>query len=145
MSLPHISQYGELRPASGWDLLASLGYPSTFQRVSRLGRVTARHSSSGRQPNFATLNRGRHLYSAGRPSRWALAHSLVISSFFIPGMVLSCNKIKSHFKEFYNVLVFYFNMEPRLNDPLDLCRRQTLIGIVDRNNSRCSSAQGKGM
>jgi len=31
-------------------------------------------SSSGRQPNFAVLNRGCHLYSAGRPSRWALAH-----------------------------------------------------------------------
>jgi len=26
------------------------------------------------QPNFAALNRGRHVYSAGRPSRWALAH-----------------------------------------------------------------------
>jgi len=26
----------------------------------------------------AALNKGRHLYSAGRPSRWALAH---ISSF----------------------------------------------------------------
>ena len=25
----------------------------------------------------AALNRGRHLYSAGRPSRWALAHTLV--------------------------------------------------------------------
>jgi len=35
--------------------------------------------SSGRQPNFAALNRGRHLYSAGRPSRWALAHILVFS------------------------------------------------------------------
>jgi len=31
-------------------------------------------SSSGRQPNFAALNRGHHLCSAGRPSRWALAH-----------------------------------------------------------------------
>ena len=31
----------------------------------------------GHQPNFAALNRGRHLYSAGRPSRWALAHILV--------------------------------------------------------------------
>ena len=30
--------------------------------------------SSGRQPNFAALNRGRYLCSAGRPSRWALAH-----------------------------------------------------------------------
>jgi len=36
---------------------------------------------SGRQPNFAALNRGRHLYSAGRSSSWALAHILV-SSFF---------------------------------------------------------------
>ena len=34
-------------------------------------------SSSGRQLNFAALNRGRHLCSAGRPSRWALAHILV--------------------------------------------------------------------
>jgi len=54
------------------------GTPANFQRVSRLGNVTARHSSSGRRPNFAALNRGRRLYSAGRPSRWALAH---ISSF----------------------------------------------------------------
>ena len=36
--------------------------------------------SCGRQPNFAALNRGRHLCSAGRPSRWALAH---ISSFIL--------------------------------------------------------------
>ena len=28
----------------------------------------------------AALNRGRHLYSAGRPSRWALAH---VSSFIV--------------------------------------------------------------
>jgi len=79
--LSHVpSQYGELRPTSGWDLLTSLGHPCKFQRVSRLGSVTARHSSSGRQPNFVALNTGRHLYSAGRPSRWALAH---ISSLFL--------------------------------------------------------------
>ena len=42
-----------------------------------IGSVTARQSSSGREPNFATLSIGRHLYSAGRPSRWALAHTLV--------------------------------------------------------------------
>jgi len=58
-------------------MLASLGHPCNFQRVSRLGSVTARHSSSARQPNFAALNRGRHLYLAGRPSRWALAHIVV--------------------------------------------------------------------
>ena len=72
-------QYGELRPTSGWDHFVSLGHPCKFQRVSSLGSDTARHSSSGRQPNFAALNRGRHLYSAGRPSRWALAHN---SSFY---------------------------------------------------------------
>ena len=44
---------------------------------SYVGSVTARHSSTGRQPNFAVLNRGRHLYSAGRPSRWASTHVLV--------------------------------------------------------------------
>jgi len=61
--------------------LASLGLPCKFQRLSRLGSVTARHSSSGRQPNFAALNRGRHLHSAGRPSRWALARILVMNLF----------------------------------------------------------------
>ena len=30
---------------------------------------------------IAALNRGRHLYSAGRPSRWALAHILVYILF----------------------------------------------------------------
>jgi len=71
-------QYGKLRPTNGWDRLAGLGHPIIFQRVLHLGSVTARQSSSGRQPNFAGLNRGRHLCSAGRPSRWALAHILVI-------------------------------------------------------------------
>jgi len=76
--LPHMSsQCGEFRPTSGWDMLARLGHPSKFQRVSCLGSITARHSSSGRQPNLAALNRGRHLYSARQPSRWALAHILV--------------------------------------------------------------------
>ena len=67
----------ELRATNGWDLLASLGHPWTFKWVSHLGSVTVRHSSSGREPRFAALNRGRHLYSAGWPSCWALAHILV--------------------------------------------------------------------
>ena len=50
-------------------LTAEIGFAS-WQRY-----CTA--SSSGRQPNFAALNRGRHLCSAGRPSGWALAHILV--------------------------------------------------------------------
>jgi len=35
------SQYGELRPTNRWDRLAGLEHPSKFQRVSRLGFVTA--------------------------------------------------------------------------------------------------------
>jgi len=36
-----------------------------------------RHCSSGRQQNLLALSRGRHLYLAGRPSRWTLAHIVV--------------------------------------------------------------------
>jgi len=59
-----------------WGTPANLNWFRSWQRY-----CTA--CSSGRQPNFAALNRGRHgrhLCSAGRPSRWALAH---ISSFTI--------------------------------------------------------------
>jgi len=84
-------QYGELRPSNGWDRLRVWGTP--FQRVSRLGSVTARQSSSWRQPNMAALNRRRQLCSAGRPSRWALAHilvkriSYVINSLGLPALL----------------------------------------------------------
>ena len=47
------SPYGELWPTSGWDRLPSLGHPNKFQRVSRLGFVTAPTSLNGGQPNFA--------------------------------------------------------------------------------------------
>jgi len=81
-------QYGELQPSNGWDRLAGLGHPIIFQWVSRLGSVTARQSSSGRQPNFAALNRGCHLCLAGQPSRWVLAHILVYSC--VRGTVPDC-------------------------------------------------------
>jgi len=47
------SQYGELRLSNGWDLLASLGHPSKFQQVSRLGFLTAVTLFTRGQPNFA--------------------------------------------------------------------------------------------
>jgi len=56
------------------------GTPANFNGFRVLAALTARQSSSGRQPNFAALNRGRHLYSTGRPSRLALAH---ISSYYV--------------------------------------------------------------
>ena len=58
--------------------MASLGHPCKFQRVSRLGSVTARHLVVG-VSQTAAFNRGRHLCSEGRPSRWALADILVHS------------------------------------------------------------------
>jgi len=71
-------QYGELRSTNGGDLFASLGYPANFNGFRVLAALLHGTHSSGRQPNFAALNRGRHLYSAERPSRWALARILVI-------------------------------------------------------------------
>jgi len=50
---------------------------------------------SERQPNFAALNRGRHLCSAGRPSRWALAHisSLVLECGPLPNVMAALPNI----------------------------------------------------
>jgi len=51
--------------------------------LSYFGSVTAWHCSSGRQPNFAALSTGRHVHSAGRPSRCSLVHILVLSFFLL--------------------------------------------------------------
>ena len=63
-----------------WDSLANF---SGFRVLAALLHGTP---SIGRQPNFGALNRGRHVYSAGRPSRWALAHILVLSLFSSPNL-----------------------------------------------------------
>jgi len=47
------SQYSEPRPSNGLDLFGSLGHPSKFQPVSRLGFFTAATSLTGGQPNLA--------------------------------------------------------------------------------------------
>jgi len=66
-------------PCAKFTLRPSLAF-------SYFGSVTARHSSSVRQPNFAAFSRGRHRFSAGRPSRWASAHILVCQT--LPNVVL---------------------------------------------------------
>ena len=73
---PH--NMANFHPTNSWDRFGSLRHPSKFQWFLGDGGVAARHSSSGRQPNFLTLNSWRHLYLAGRPSCWALAHILVL-------------------------------------------------------------------
>jgi len=70
------------------------GAKSTLRPIltfSYIGTVSARHSSSGRQPNFAALNRGCHLYLAGRPPHWALAHILVIIYYMIVFLCVAGN------------------------------------------------------
>jgi len=96
--------------------LASLRHPCKFNRLSRLGSVTAQHSSSRRQPNFASLNRGRHLYLAGRPSRWALAHIIVtVTVLWSPYVIgqtiifLPCDFYLSFF-----ISSFFLSFFPRL-------------------------------
>jgi len=105
------SQYGELRPTSGWVRSGSLGHPCKFQQVLRLGSVSARQSSTGHQPNFAALNRGRHLYSAGRPSCWASAHisSLGLAFyFFLVWLTLCCSCVVC----FYCIRFSFFSTMP---------------------------------
>jgi len=57
------------------------GTPANFNGF-RILAALLHDTGSGCQPNFAALNRGRQLYSAGRPSRWTLAHILVLSITF---------------------------------------------------------------
>jgi len=54
--------WGTLANFSGFRILAALLHGTLLVGVSQT----------------AALNRGRHLYSAGRPSRWALAHILYV-------------------------------------------------------------------
>jgi len=58
--------------------------PTLSLPFSYICSITARQSSSGRQPNFVAFSRGRHLYSAGRPSLWPSAHVLIL--------ILLCSK-----------------------------------------------------
>ena len=107
---PHnMANFGRL--AAQMILLASLGQPSKFQRVSRLASVTARHSSSGCQPNVAALNRGRHLYSAGRPSRWASAHILVT---FLFASSVWCKDNTTNMSDIRNIRMLFGNPKKRL-------------------------------
>ena len=69
---------GEFGPLTAETGSGVWGTHSNFSGFCmRLGSITARHSSSGRQPKFAVLNTGLHLYSAGWPSHWPSAHILV--------------------------------------------------------------------
>jgi len=60
----------------------------------------------GTLANFNGLNRGRHLYSAGWPSRWALAHILV---YF-------CNYTPQSFNFLYQITAYVNYRQTEIND-----------------------------
>jgi len=70
-------QYGERRPTKAEIVSLVWGTPTNFNGFRFLAALL--HSIT------AAFNRGRHLYSAGRSSRWALAH---ISSFINVSVVI---------------------------------------------------------
>jgi len=74
---PGLIHYIYILPDAKLTLRPSLAF-------SYIGSVTARYSISWRQANFATFSRGRHRYSAGRPSRWASSHILVSVFIHLP-------------------------------------------------------------
>jgi len=55
--------------------------PANFNGFHVLAALYTAWQSSWGVSQTAALNRGRHLYSAARPSRWALAHILVCCNF----------------------------------------------------------------
>jgi len=69
-------QYGELRPLVAEIDLPVWGTPANFNGFRVLAALLHGSKVVGISQT-AALNRGRHLCSAGRPSRWALAHILV--------------------------------------------------------------------
>jgi len=77
--LPHTSlEYGGPQTAEiCWRVWGTPAYFNGFRDLAALLHATLVVGIS----QTAALNRGRHLYSAGRPSRWAMAHILVCLFF----------------------------------------------------------------
>ena len=69
-------QYDELRSLAAEIVLLVWGTSGNFNGFRVLAALL--HGILVVVNQTAALNRGRHLYSAGRPSRWALAHILVL-------------------------------------------------------------------
>ena len=75
---PHnMANFGPLTTEICWRVWSTPAYFNGFRILAALLHGTL---VVGISQTFG-LKRGRHLYSAGRPSRWALAHSLVISKY----------------------------------------------------------------
>jgi len=74
-------QYGELSPLTAEISSVVWGTPANFNGFHVLAALLHGTLVVGIS-QIAVLNRGCHLYSAGWPSRWALAQIIVIYKFF---------------------------------------------------------------
>jgi len=119
----HVSpQYGELRPTNGWDWLVSLGHPSQFQRVSRLGFDTVLTLLIVGQPNFGLCS------MFGRLVSW----------YTIYTFSLSLTRCKIHFASKSCVLLYW----QRYCTTLEHWVAAKICGVVqgiDLRNFRSSS------
>jgi len=101
--LLHISpQYGELRPTSGWDRFGSLGHPSYFQRLPRLGSITARHVVVGVSQTLQRWTEGATYVWQGEDH---VGHWPTFLVYVCNVGLVSCKFSVFHYKEDFSVLV----------------------------------------
>ena len=94
------SQYGELHGPLAAEIVSLVwGTPGNFNGFRVLAALLHGTLVVG-VSQIAALNRGRHLYSAGRPSRWALAHILV--------MIALCNRANHYIFILFLSSFFFF-------------------------------------
>jgi len=85
--------FGQLTAETCWRVW---GTPANFNRFRVLAALLHGILVMG-VSQTAALNRGRHLYSTGRPSRWALAHILVTYIVFQENVPpLACYNLDTH-------------------------------------------------
>jgi len=102
----HMSpQYGELRPTNGWDPFVSLGHPCKFQRVSRLGSVTALHLVVGVSKTLRRWTEGATYIRQG-------GHHVGHWPIFLVVTITLHNLIKSSLV--YNLPITKFCENPRI-------------------------------
>ena len=83
------------------------GTPVNFNGIRVLAALLHGTLEVGVSQTFAQLNRGRHLYSAGRPSRCALAHSSRLWPPYVIGQAIIFSSCR--------LLYFFFFSSPNLS------------------------------
>ena len=118
---PKSRHLGTIAAQLCWAISSQLRHVSTSGKTvkqryvlymsSYFGLLTAeiRWRVWGTPANFAALNRGRHLGSAGRPSRWALAHISSSTGGSTSPTLYLCNIIVSNLSHVEPATLFYYS------------------------------------